>query len=118
MGNRALGLLLLAGLATAPAGAEPLDHSLTDGRQLAESCRSSASTARAMCLGYLAAVADDIRHHQREHEGRPIACLPPGMSLELYREAWLALAAAQPDILAQKSLAGVKAALGARWPCP
>ena len=118
MDSRALGFLLVLGLAAAPLHAQPAEHSLTDGRQLADSCRSSASTVRAMCLAYLAAVADDIRHHQREHDGPPIACLPPDTSLELYREALLAFAAARPEILAQKALAGVKAALAARWPCP
>lgn len=118
MDCRALGFVLAVGLAAAPLHAQPVEHSLTDGHQLADSCRSSASTVRAMCLGYLAAVADDTRHHQRERDSRPIACLPSDTSLELYREAWLAFAAAQPDILAHKALAGVKAALAARWPCP
>ena len=112
-----LALLVAAGLVACPVHATPVDHSLSEGRQLAESCRSSGATARAMCLGYLAAIADDVRHQQATDQGQASPCLPPGTTLELYREAWLTYAAANPEILSRRSFPAVKAALAARWPC-
>ena len=117
MKKEAWGLLLAVGLGAPGVRADPMDHSLAQGRQLVESCRSSASTFRAMCLGYLAAVADDARIGQASELPGSATCLPPFTNLELYREAYLAFVGSNPDVLSMRSFEAVKAALSARWPC-
>ena len=119
MKKEALGLLQAAGIGVPAAVADNASHSLTGSRRLIESCQSSASTVRALCLGYLAAVADDLQHHETAGPAlERSACLPPTTSVEVYRETFLAFAATHPEAKEKPSLPVVKMALAARWPCP
>lgn len=105
-------------LVTSPALADPaMDHSMAQTRDLLESCTSPASTLRAMCLGYLAAVSDDI---DRDHvmPGNKLICRPRPVELEIYRRAFVEFATAAPDYRERSSFDAVKAALARRWPCP
>ncbi|MCA0303192.1 MAG: hypothetical protein LCH95_12385 [Proteobacteria bacterium] len=119
MKKAALGVLLAAGIGVPAAVADNASHSLTGSRQLIESCQSNASTVRALCLGYLAAVADDVRHHEAEGPGgERIACLPPSPTIDQFRDAFLTFVAAHPEAASQRALQTVKAAMAAHWPCP
>ena len=120
MWKEALGLLAAAGIGIPAARAQATsEHSLAQGRQLLESCQSSASTVRAMCLGYLAAITDDIWHHEAAGPASErSACLPPATSVEAYREVFVAFATTHPETLEKPSLPVVKTALATRWPCP
>ena len=51
--------------------ANPMDHALADARQLMESCESPSPMLRAMCLGYLAAVSDEVKTESEQPDGRP-----------------------------------------------
>jgi len=115
MDCRALGFVLAVGLAAAPLHAQPVEHSLTDGRQLADSCRSSASTLRAMCLGYLAAIADDVRRSGRQDE--TAACLPAFVDLDVYRTAVIGFARTRSGAGPRPSFDLVQEALASTWPC-
>ena len=117
MKKEAWGLLLAVGLHAPATRADPMEHSLAQGQQLVDSCRSSAATFRAMCLGYLAAVIDEARLDRLPAPPGPATCLPPFTNLELYREAYMAFVGANPEMLAMRSFDAVKAALAARWPC-
>lgn len=110
-------LLLAVGLDASAARADPMEHSLAQGQQLVDSCRSSASTFRAMCLGYLAAVIDEARLDRLPARPGLSTCLPPFTNLELYREAYMAFVGTNPEVLAMRSFEAVKAALAARFPC-
>ena len=101
--------LVLAG----PAQATPGDHSLTDSQQLLQSCQSLSPTYRAMCLGYLAAIADDLRS---DHPSKTI-CMPRLADLNEYRTAFIAFVEEKPELLPAPSYRSVKAALAASWPC-
>lgn len=94
-----------------------MEHSLAQGQQLVNSCRSSAATFRAMCLGYLAAVIDEARLDKFPAAPGPATCLPVFTNLELYREAYLTFVGSNPAALEMRSFDAVKAALTARWPC-
>lgn len=99
-----------------PAAADPVDHSLAQGELLRQSCSSDALALRAMCLGYLAAVADDLESdHAVDH---PRICAPRPINLDAYRLAFLGFARANPTKLVQPSFELVKAALVQAWPCP
>ena len=117
MKKEALGLLLAVGLEASAALADPMEHSLAQGQQLVDSCRSNASTFRAMCLGYLAAVINEARLDPAVPPPEPGTCLPAFTNLEHYREAYLAFVGSKPEVLAMRSFDAVKAALAARWPC-
>ena len=95
--------------------ADQLDHSLAQGELLQQSCSSEALALRAMCLGYLAAVADDLDHDQRAGERR--ICAPRPVNLDAYRLAFLGFVRANPTKLGQPSFELVKAALAEAWPC-
>lgn len=110
-------LLLLAATAAVPlpASADQLDHSLAQGELLQQSCSSEALALRAMCLGYLAAVADDLDRDQRV--GGPRICAPHPVNLDAYRLAFLGFAQSNPAQLEQPSFDLVKKALVQAWPC-
>lgn len=110
-------LLTLVATAAIPAAsvADQLDHSLAQGELLQQSCSSEALALRAMCLGYLAAVADDLDRDQRPGERR--MCAPHPVNLDAYRLAFLGFAQTNPAKLAQPSFELVKMALAEAWPC-
>lgn len=110
-------LLALAATAALPAlaAADQLDHSLAQGELLQQSCSSEALALRAMCLGYLAAVADDLDRDQRA--GERSMCAPHPVNLDDYRLAFLGFVRSNPAKLGQPSFDLVKAALTETWPC-
>lgn len=110
-------LLSVAAIAaiSAPAVADQPEHSLAQGELLRQSCSSDALALRAMCLGYLAAVADDLDRDQ--HTGGPRMCAPQPVNLDSYRLAFLGFARTNPTMLGQPSFDLVKTALVQAWPC-
>ncbi len=112
----ALVTLLALGLVS-PARSNPMEHSLTSSGRLLESCQSLSPALRAMCLGYLAAIIDDLKFdHANAVDGKAL-CLPPLVNLDLYRDAYVGFVKARPELLADPSYRTVKAALAATWPC-
>ena len=102
-------------VAASVALADTRDHSLAEGQLLLQSCESQAPTLRAMCLGYLAAVADDVRRSMQQ--GDPAACLPAVTNLEAYRVAFIGFARAQPGAASRPSFDLARDALATQWPC-
>lgn len=116
MATRRLAVLLALGLAI-PAHANPDDHSLAKNEWLLESCQSRSATLRAMCLGYFAAVVDDLRFDHANVFNDKAICLPPLVNLEQYRSAYVDYVWDKPDLLQGRSYPTVKAAFATRWPC-
>ena len=107
---------LLFGGAHVPAHADALNHSLAEGQLLLSSCASDSLPLRAMCLGYLAAVADGLSA-ERQDVARSV-CPPTLVNLDAYRRAFIAFVERRPETLSRPSLDAVKAALATQWPCP
>ena len=105
-------------MATQAALADHANHSLAGTQDLLASCKSDAPTLRAMCLGYLAAMSDEVLREQAGAGARQTLCAPEIVDLDAYRRAFIAFAEKAPVVLEGHSYEAVKAALRARWPCP
>ena len=106
----------LAALA-APATADHRKHTFTVSAALLRDCQSDAPALRAMCLGYLAAIADSAELQQIAGETRRRICDPATVSLEDYRLAVIGFLQANPALTRQPSAEVVRAAYAAAWPC-
>jgi hypothetical protein len=94
------------------------NHSLADAQLLLESCRSEAPTLRAMCLGYLAAISDGLRHDHATGNIRDPLCPPAIVSLDAYRQAFIGFVTAQPARPANLPAAeAVRSAFLNSWTC-
>ncbi len=94
------------------------NHSLSETHLLLESCQSEAPTFRAMCLGYLAAISDEVRRSLSTGSNRPSLCPPAFVSLEAYRQAFIGFAKGQPDKPATGPAAeAARAAFIDAWTC-
>lgn len=107
--------LSLSAIAASIAVADVRDHSLAEGQVLLQNCESQASTLRAMCLGYLAAIADDVRRSGRQDEAA--ACLPAFVDLDVYRTAVIGFARTRSGAGPRPSFDLVQEALASTWPC-
>ena len=108
-------VVLAIGALPGPSVADSLNHSLAEGQLLQQSCASQALALRAMCLGYLAAVADDVEHDQRA--GQRSICIPALVNLDAFRLAFLGFLKDHPEQADRPSFGLVKAALAQAWPC-
>ena len=104
-------LLLLAAL---PVRA---DHSLAGARTLLTYCGADVTALRAMCIGYLAAIADGVARHQKLGAAKRTICVPQSVDLEAYRSSLLQYLATTPAAADGQSFEAIKAALEAEWPC-
>lgn len=111
-----LAAAVLFEVAPASVHADQLNHSLAEGQLLLSSCASDSLPLRAMCLGYLAAVADGLSEQRRD--GAPSICPPSMVDLDAYRRAFIAFVERRPEALSRPSIDAVKAALATQWPCP
>lgn len=111
-------LILMLGLAAAgPAIADPPPHSLADARRLLASCTSDAPALRALCLGYLSAIADGTERLQTIRATNRTICVPAAVDLEAYRQAFLEFVTKQPEATQWQSYEAMKAAMETEWPC-
>ena len=93
-------------------------HSLSEAQLLLESCQSDAPTLRAMCLGYLAAISDEVRRGLAAGTIVDPVCPPAVVSLEAYRQAYIGFLAARPGQLHGRPAAEtVRASYLAAWAC-
>lgn len=86
-------------------------------RLLVDDCQSEKPALRAMCLGYLAAIADGVARHQKIGSSNRTVCAPQDVDLEAYRLALLQYVSKNPTASEGHSFEAVKAALEAEWPC-
>ena len=100
-----------------PARADHVGHTLATAPRLIADCRSDVPTLRAMCLGYLAAIADGVARHQKIGSAGRTVCVPATVDMEAYRGALLEYVARNPTTDGH-SFEMVRAALEAAWPCP
>lgn len=103
--------------AMAASASPTTDHALALSRDLVESCESPSTALRTMCLGYLAAISDDIERDQLV-PGNKLICRPRRVELEIYRQAYVAFAKENPQYRERSSFEAVKAAFAQKWPCP
>lgn len=94
------------------------NHSLSSAQLLLENCHSEAPTFRAMCLGYLAAISDEMRHGLAAGTVREPLCPPAFVSLEAYRQAFIGFTMGTPGRPATGPAAeAVRAAFADAWTC-
>ena len=111
-------LLLMLGLVAAgQAMADPPPHFLADARRLLASCTSEAPVLRAMCLGYLGAIADGTARHQTIRSTNETVCVPAAVNLEAYRQIFVVFVTKQPEATQWQSYEAMKAAMETEWPC-
>ena len=102
---------------SAPAFADHVDHSLATAKRLAADCKDDVPALRAMCIGYLAAIADGIARHQQMGVVNRTVCVPTDVTVEAFRGAFLQYMATNPKAIEEHSFEAVLAALQAKWPC-
>ncbi|MCS6878039.1 MAG: Rap1a/Tai family immunity protein [Geminicoccaceae bacterium] len=115
--------VLVAGVLSATAAAQPLDPKLETTRALLELCAAEPGSPRygarlSYCEGFIAGTG--LLYEKLVEAGaiRPWACAPSPPSAEEIRTAFVRWARANPRYLDEPPVDGFWRAMAATWPCP
>ena len=110
-------LIISLCIVSMPARADHVKHSLATTPRLIADCKSDVPALRAMCIGYLAAIADGVARHQKIGSAKRTVCVPENVDIEAFRGAFLQFVTKNPTTTDGHSFEAVQAALEAEWPC-
>lgn len=116
--RKALAVVMGVALVSTPILADHVQHSLAIALRLVADCKSDVPALRAMCVGYLAAIADGVARHQKLGSAKRTVCVPENVDIEAFRGVFLKFVGKNPPAADGHSFETVQAALEAEWPCP